>query len=85
MCPWYLSCKKWCVDHEDMTLQFKLGRARRDTLKEDLEIETLADLEHIDIPALLKRRSKDKNFLKRIVLLNWVFLSGELKSNNVPI
>lgn len=63
LCPWYTSCKKWCFERDDLTTQFYLGRAKRDTLQEDLGINTVKELVNIDIPALLELKSKDKYFL----------------------
>lgn len=64
LCPWYRSCKKWCIDCEDLSTEFSLGRSKRDTLQEDLNISTIAELEQIDIPSLLEQKAKDKLFLQ---------------------
>lgn len=63
LCPWYSSCKKWCLDKEDLTTEFYLGRSKRDTLQQDLGIKTIQELEQIDIPSILDKKSKDKLFL----------------------
>lgn len=63
LCTWYGSCKKWCVDKEDLSTIFSLGRSKREKLEEDLGIEKVSDLEIIDIQNILQRRAKDKNFL----------------------
>ncbi len=66
LCPWYGSCKKWCVDREDLSTEFSLGRSRRETLQQDLGISTVGELEQIDIPSLLGQKTKDKHFLQRL-------------------
>lgn len=63
LCPWYGSCKKWCIDKEDLSTEFYLGRSKRDTLQQDLGISTVGELERIDIPSLLEQKAKDKEFL----------------------
>ncbi|OGG14410.1 hypothetical protein A2773_01985 [Candidatus Gottesmanbacteria bacterium RIFCSPHIGHO2_01_FULL_39_10] len=63
LCPWYGSCKKWCVDREDLSTEFSLGRSKRDTLQQDLNISTVGELGRIDIPSLLEQKAKDKEFL----------------------
>lgn len=66
LCPWYESCKKWCVDREDLSTEFSLGRSKRETLQQDLCISTVAELERINIPSLLEQKAKDKQFLPRL-------------------
>jgi len=65
LCPWYKSCKKWCEKQNDLTTLFYIGRSYRNTIVEDLHIETVDDLCSIDIPNLLEKKS-DKTFLKDI-------------------
>lgn len=64
LCPWYYSCRTWCDDQDDLTKLFYVGRSVRDKVNEELKIETVAEFEKIDIPSLLDRKKKDKNFLK---------------------
>ena len=63
MCPWYMSCKKWCDDHDDLTNLFYLGRSSRDRINEELGIETIADFAEIDVSQILERKKKEKGFL----------------------
>jgi len=65
-CPWYKSCKKWCVERKDLSTEFSLGRSKRDTLRQDLGIETIEELEQINIPSLLEKKARDKSFLPRL-------------------
>jgi predicted RecB family nuclease len=66
LCPWYQSCKKWCLDTNDPTMIAYLGRSGRDTLVEDLELKDAKDLCSIDVSELINRKQKDKSFLPRI-------------------
>lgn len=66
LCCWYNSCTKWCKENDDLTNIFNLGRANRDIINEDLDIEKVHDLLSIDIKKLLEKKSKDKSFLKGI-------------------
>ncbi len=63
LCPWYQSCRGWCESKKDLSTLFYLGRAKRETLIEDLGIDTIDELCDIDIPSLLEKKSKDKTFL----------------------
>jgi len=64
LCPWYNSCKKWCLENEDLTKIFYLGRNNREILNKDLGIEKVRELKGINIPDLLAKKKKDKTFLK---------------------
>ncbi|HBZ35956.1 MAG TPA: hypothetical protein DEO33_06035 [Rikenellaceae bacterium] len=64
LCPWYNSCKKWCLEKEDLTKIFYLGRNLRDVLSKDLGIEKVSELRKLDIPDILAKKKKDKTFLK---------------------
>jgi len=66
LCPWYKSCKKWCVETEDLTNVFYVGRKVRDTINEDLGIAKVSELSSLDIHQALSVKAKDKNFLKGI-------------------
>ncbi|MBN1618926.1 TM0106 family RecB-like putative nuclease [Candidatus Dojkabacteria bacterium] len=61
LCPWYSSCKNWIKENDDMTQIYRLGRSIRDTLREDLEINTVEDLLNINLTQALSNKSK--NFL----------------------
>lgn len=64
LCPWHNSCKKWCLEKEDLTKIFYLGRSKRDVLNNDLGITKVTELKQINIPDVLARKKKDKTFLK---------------------
>lgn len=60
LCPWYLSCKKWCKENNDLTNIYYMGRAVRDRINEDLDIENLNELMLVDIPAVMKKKEQEK-------------------------
>ncbi|MDD5562012.1 MAG: TM0106 family RecB-like putative nuclease [Candidatus Omnitrophica bacterium] len=64
LCPWYISCKKWCLEKEDLTKIFHLGRSGREVLNKDLGIEKVRELKVLNVPDLLVKKKKDKTFLK---------------------
>ncbi|MDD5464905.1 MAG: TM0106 family RecB-like putative nuclease [Candidatus Omnitrophica bacterium] len=64
LCPWYNSCKKWCLEKEDLTKIFYLGRSNREILNKDLGIEKVRELKTLNISDLLAKKKKDKTFLK---------------------
>lgn len=66
LCPWYNSCKKWIKQNDDPTMIFYVGRAVRDVLFKDLEIENYQELINIDVDQVLERKRKEKGFLNRI-------------------
>jgi len=66
LCPWYKSCKKWCVKTDDLTTIFYVGRKVRDTINEDLGIKKASDLLSLNIQEILSTKVKDKNYLKGI-------------------
>lgn len=63
LCPWYASCKKWIKESHDPSMIFYLGRANRDALERDLDIESYIDLIDLDIDTVLDKKAKDKKFL----------------------
>lgn len=66
LCPWYDSCKKWIKEKHDPSAIFYVGRAMRDTLSKDLEIESYEDIINIDVEQALEKKNKEKGFLYRI-------------------
>ena len=64
LCHWYNSCKKWCLEKEDLTKVFYLGRSNRDVLNKDLGIEKVRELKGLNISDILAKKKKDKTFLK---------------------
>ena len=64
MCGWYKSCKKWCVDNQDLTTIFYLGRSNREIILKDLNIHKVEDLCSINVSSLLLQKKSDKAFLK---------------------
>jgi predicted RecB family nuclease len=63
LCPWYDSCKKWCIDNNDLSNIFYLGRSIREVLQQDLHITKVPDLLDLDVVDLLEQKKKDKTFL----------------------
>lgn len=66
LCPWYYSCSQWVMKNNDLTRIFYIGRSVRDTLKEDLKIETTYNLLTIDIEKALKKKKNVRGFLSGI-------------------
>jgi predicted RecB family nuclease len=66
LCPWYDSCKKWCRENSDLTNIFNLGRSHRDTLNQELGVESVADVADLDVDLLAGDKRKDKEFLRGI-------------------
>ena len=64
LCPWYKSCSNRLKTDSDPTLLFNLGRSKRDTLLEDLQIKKVEDLLEINIPKILESKEKDKEFMR---------------------
>lgn len=64
LCPWCNSCKKWCLEKEDLTKIFYLGRSKREILNNDLGIEKVGELKRLNISDIIARKKKDKTFLK---------------------
>jgi len=64
LCPWCNSCKKWCLEREDLTKIFHLGRSNREVLNKDLGIEKVGELKELNIPEILAKKKRDKTFLK---------------------
>ena len=63
LCPWYESCLKWCRDNQDLTNIFYLGRSKRDTLVQDLKIQSIPQFLQIDMEKTIVRKKKNKSFL----------------------
>lgn len=66
LCQWYASCKNWIKDKHDPSAIFYVGRAMRDILFKDLEVESFEDLLNIDVEKALEKKNKEKGFLYRI-------------------
>ncbi len=66
LCHWHDSCKRWCVEKNDPTLLFNLGRAKRDVLMEDLDIEHARDLATLDVDVVMEKKRLDKKYLPKI-------------------
>lgn len=66
LCPWYESCRKWCIQKQDLSNVFFLGRSKRQTLEQDLGIERVEELCIIDIPTIIEKKLRDKYFLYKI-------------------
>jgi uncharacterized protein len=64
LCGWYNSCKKWCIDEEDLSTIFYLGRSNRDIIQKDLNIRRVNELCSINITNILTQKKADKQFLK---------------------
>ena len=88
LCPWYASCKKWIKQNDDPTMIFYVGRAVRDVLFKDLEIESYQELINIDVDRVLERKKNEKGFLNRIgkdSLEKAIKRSRIMKENGQPI
>lgn len=64
LCPWYISCKKWCKEKEDLTNIFCLSRKKRDVINDDLNVKTLKELADLNIEDALDKKKKNTGFLK---------------------
>lgn len=64
ICAWQDSCKKWCVENDDMTQLFNVGRRVRDILNDELDIATVQGLINLDLPVVIERKKNEKQFLK---------------------
>ena len=53
LCAWYNSCNKWCVETQDLTNVFYIGRSDRDRLNEDLNIETVDELLDLNVEEVM--------------------------------
>ena len=88
LCPWYYSCKKWAAGTNDLTNIFYLGRSKRDTLNEDLNITRVGQMQTIDIDQILKHKATDKNFLRGIgpaTLTKIVARAKILQTKSAPV
>lgn len=88
LCPWYTSCKKWIKQNNDPTMIFYVGRAVRDVLFKDLEIESYQELIDINVEQVLTRKAKEKGFLNRIgkdSLEKAMKRARIMKENNKPV
>ncbi|MDJ0831753.1 MAG: TM0106 family RecB-like putative nuclease [Desulfobacterales bacterium] len=63
LCHWYVSCKKWVNESDDLTKIFYLGRQKRDRIAADLGIETITDILAIDIQDVMRAKAGNKQFL----------------------
>jgi uncharacterized protein len=66
LCPWYNSCKKWVKESHDPTGIFHVGASMRDTLENDLHIETIEQALGLDIRAILAKKKSNKDFMKGV-------------------
>ena len=66
LCPWSVSCKKWCDETGDLTNLFYLGRNTRDIIRADLGILTMEDLCSLDIDKAMGLKGRDKRILKGV-------------------
>lgn len=66
LCSWHDSCKNWCVNTNDMTQLFYVGRKVRDTLIKDVGISSVKSLLDISPDELLLKKKGNKEFLKGI-------------------
>lgn len=67
LCHWHTSCKKWVKDNNDPTGIFYLGRSKRDTLLNDINLQTVKDAQFIDVDELMReKRSQGKHFLNKL-------------------
>lgn len=88
LCPWYTSCKKWIKEKHDPTSIFYVGRAMRDTLLKDLEIENYDDLININVEKALEDKKKDGKYLYRIgesSLKKCINRARIMKESNGPV
>lgn len=87
LCPWCSSCKKWCLEKEDLTKIFYLGRNLRDVLNKDLGVEKVSELRKLNIPDILAKKKKDKTFLKGFgePLLNKFMNRAKILETQKPI
>ncbi|MCK5211221.1 TM0106 family RecB-like putative nuclease [Candidatus Parcubacteria bacterium] len=63
LCPWCLSCKKWCVESDDLTNIFYLGRSKRDVINKELGVSTVKDISSLDIADIAAQKKANKKFL----------------------
>lgn len=82
LCHWYTSCRKWCETTKDLTNIFYLGRSKRDTINNDLKIESIDQFVNINIENISSQKKSNKNFLKGIGLPTLIKL---LKRANIII
>ncbi|MFH1657356.1 MAG: TM0106 family RecB-like putative nuclease [bacterium] len=66
LCPWYNSCKKWCQENQDLTTIFYLGRAKRDVINKELQIEKVDNFSELNVKGIMDQKKQDKSFLKSI-------------------
>jgi predicted RecB family nuclease len=88
LCPWHNSCRNWCIENDDVTQIFYVGRKVRDTLKRDVGITTISDLIKVNASDLIIQKKKNKEFLKGIGdgTLNSAINRGKiLKNNSDPV
>lgn len=63
LCPWYLSCKKWWKENDDLTNIFYLGRSKRDVINEQMGVNTVKAMSGLDIAEIVAQKKADKSFL----------------------
>ncbi len=88
MCQWYASCEKWCIEKDDLTNIFYLGRAKRDILVSDLGLSTVDDICRVNIENALARKKENKQFLKGVgekTLVKWTNRAKILKKTKRPV
>lgn len=88
LCPWYTSCKKWIRENHDPSTIFYLGRANRDILERDLDIESYLDLIDLDIDTLIDKKKKDKKFLSGMAeakLTKFIQRSKIMEQTKTPV
>ncbi|NQU99154.1 MAG: TM0106 family RecB-like putative nuclease [Parcubacteria group bacterium] len=66
LCPWYLSCKKWWIESDDLTNIFYLGRSKRDVINEQLGVSTVKDIAGLDIEDIAEQKKANKSFLSGV-------------------
>jgi predicted RecB family nuclease len=59
LCVFRDACKKWCIENNDPTLLFYLGRSMRDTFR-TIKVNTVDDLARLDIESALQRKKDEK-------------------------
>lgn len=66
LCPWQKSCQNWCLENQDLTTVFYLGREKRKVLNKDLNLTKVEDLLSLEIEEILKKKGENKFFLAGI-------------------
>ncbi len=66
VCHWYESCKNWCIDNDDLTRVFYLGRTKRDVFNQELGVFSVEDLAKQDVVEILAIKKERKGALPGI-------------------